>query len=368
MTITSGERDYSLSLKEGWFDSVEAPPRPQPPIKSMDELKAMRKSQRARYEEQRAVWHANLGPLRTPQMSALHDDLWEIVEANRQDGDKVKGAAVLDAYPGRGKTTAAVEFGREFHRRQIELYGPTTRNGHQRIPVVYVGLTANTTMWSLNSMLCRYYAHPGAERGNAFQLADRAAECVHSCATRLVIVDDVHFLDPRRRDGKEVANHFKWLANQFPVTFLFVGVEIRERGLLNEGMAPGDAARAQTARRWTPFDLPRFEIRTTEGKQAWRRLLLAIEQRLVLSRKYHGMVATDLANYLFARSSGNFASLMTLIVRGCHRAIRTGEERLTPHLLDRVKTDEAAEVARDALQPALENGVLTARLTAANAN
>ena len=136
----------------------------------------------------------------------------------------MKGAAVLDAYPGLGKTTAAVTFGRAFHRRQLSLYGPTTPGGHERIPVVYLGLTANTTMRSLNAMLCRFYAHPGSERGNALQLANRASDCVLSCGTRLVIVDDVHFLDMGRRDGREVANHFKWLGNQFPVTFLFVGV------------------------------------------------------------------------------------------------------------------------------------------------
>ena len=42
------------------------------------------------------------------------------------------------------------------------------------------------------------------------------------------------------------------------------------------------------------------------------------------------MLADDLADYLFARSTGHFASLMSLISRGCLRAIRTGAERLTP--------------------------------------
>ena len=359
--IESEERDYTLSLKEGWFSSLETPPRPQPPLVSIAELRRMEETDRARHEEQRAVWHANLGPISTPQMLALHEDLDEIVEANRQDGDKVKGAAVLDAYPGLGKTTAAVTFGRDFHRRQIALYGPTTRDGHQRVPVVYVGLTANTTMRSLNAMLCRFYAHPGAERGNALQLANRAADCVLSCGTRLIIVDDVHFLDVNRRDGREVANHFKWLSNQFPVTFLFVGVGLRQRGLLTEGLAPSDAAFAQTARRWTPLALGPFEITTDEGRRTWRRLLLALERMVVLANKHHGMVAEDLSDYLYARSTGHFASLMTLVARGCRRAIRTGEERLTKELLDRVKNDEAAELARRELQAALEHGLLHTR-------
>src|SRR6266508_4282372 len=205
MTIDSIELDYTLSLKEGWFTAIDAPSRAQPQHRTVAELKAMGIAQRARYEEHRSVWHANLGPIVTPQLQALHQELDEIVDANRQDGDKVKGAAVLDAYPGLGKTTAAVTFGRAFHRRQVAVYGSSTAGGNQRIPVVYLGLTANTTMRSLNAMLARFYGHPGADRGNALQLAHRAADCVLSCATRLVIVDDVHFLDMRRRDGREVA-------------------------------------------------------------------------------------------------------------------------------------------------------------------
>ena len=367
MTIASQERDYTLSVKEGWFGSLEAPPRSRPQPRSVSELAAMGETERARYEEERAVWHANLGPISTPQMLAVHDDLDEIVEANRQDGDKVKGAAVLDAYPGLGKTTAAVTFGRAFHRRQLTLYGPTTPGGHERIPVVYLGLTANTTMRSLNAMLCRFYAHPGSERGNALQLANRASDCVLSCGTRLVIVDDVHFLDMGRRDGREVANHFKWLGNQFPVTFLFVGVGLRQRGLLTEGLSASDAVFAQTARRWTPLSLQSFEIATDEGRDTWRRLLLTIERMVVLANMRQGMVADDLVDYLFARSTGHFASLMTLVARGCRRAIRTGEEGLTKELLDTVKTDEAAELARRELQSAFEHRLLSARHAPAGA-
>ena len=62
----------------------------------------------------------------------------------------------------------------------------------------------------------------------------------------------------------------------------------------------------------------------------------------------------DLAEYLFTRSSGHFASLMSLISRGCYRAIRTGAESLTAGLLDEVRIDQAAEDARGQLQAAGE--------------
>jgi hypothetical protein len=320
--------------------------------------------ERLRYDQARAVWHANLGPIRTAQVEAVFDGLDEICGANQQDGEKVKPAAVLDALPGLGKTTAALAFGRVFHRDQIDLHGPQVPAGDgtwQRIPVVYLGLTSNTTMRSLNAMLCRFYGLPGADRGNADLLGHRAAECVAACKTRLIIVDDVHFLDVNRRDGREVANHFKWLANTFPVTFLFVGVGLRARGLLDEGLSGADAAFSQTARRWNVLPLHPFEIRTRGGRRVWRALLLGIERDLVLAHAHRGMVANDLADYLFARSSGHFASLMSLIARGWYRAVKTGTEALSAGLLDAVRIDQAAETARSELHAAVETGLLSAR-------
>ncbi len=355
------ERDWNPSAKAGWFAMAEAPARARPRPRTTSQLAAMSPRERLAYDHARAIWHANIGPIRTPQVDALFDALDEITGANRQDGDKVKPTAVLDALPGLGKTTAALAFGQAFHRAQVGLYGPqidASGGLWQRIPVVYVGLTSNTTMRSLNAMLCRFYGLPGADRGTADWLANRAAECVASCKTRLIIVDDVHFLDVSRRDGREVANHFKWLANTFPVTFLFVGVGLRARGLLDEGLSGADAAFSQTARRWSVFTLDPFEVVSKPGRATWRQLLLGIEREIVLAGAHRGMLARDLSGYLFARSSGHFASLMSLISRGCYRAARTGAEALTPALLDPVRIDQAAETARGYLHAAVEAGLL----------
>ncbi len=226
--LTPQERAYALSTKHGWNLYVTAPDRTQPDLLTRARLGNLSERARLDYEEHRAVWHANLGPIRTPQMRAVHEDLDDIVEANRQDGDKVKGAGVIDAYPGLGKSTIAQTFARDFHLRQIRLYGPTTDCGHERIPVVHVCLTSSTSKRSFNSMLCRFFNLPSYDRGNAEQLGHKAADAIFACDVRLIAVDDVHFLDPRRKDGRDVANHFKYLANTFPVTFLYVGVGMHD--------------------------------------------------------------------------------------------------------------------------------------------
>ncbi len=102
-------------------------------------------------------------------------------------------------------------------------------------------------------------------------------------------------------------------------------------------------------------------IDTATGRREWRQLLLALEKRIMLADKFPGMLANDLSDYLFARSTGHIGSLMTLINRGCQRAVRTGVERLDRELLDRVKNDAASDKARRELDMAFESGRLTTR-------
>jgi hypothetical protein len=74
------------------------------------------------------------------------------------------------------------------------------------------------------------------------------------------------------------------------------------------------------------------------------------------------MLAGELSDYLFARSTGHIGSLMTLLNRGCQRAVRTGTECLTAELLDTVKCDAASEAARRELEAALASGRLTTKI------
>ncbi|MBD9702082.1 MULTISPECIES: AAA family ATPase [Streptomyces] len=351
----------TLSRKEDFQAFCDAPGRSQPPVLSRDELRILDAAERDAYNRARRQWHANLGPIRTPQLAALHEDLWDIVDSNLQDGDRAKGAVAVDAFPGLGKTTAVLAFAREFHRREIAEHGTFTAQGHERWPVCRVGLTGNTGMKDLNRAMLEFFGHPGRQTSTAAQLGLQALDCVLSCDVRLLVLDDLHFLKWRKTSGIEVSNHLKWIANEFPVTLLKVGVGLADKGLFSEGEAVGETALAQTGRRTTRLDMPPFTIDTDQGRHHWRQLLLALEQRIVLTDKYPGMLADDLSDYLFARSTGHIGSLMTLINRGCQRAQRTGTERLTRDLLDGVKNDEAAEHARRELESAFRAGKATSR-------
>ncbi|GGT07893.1 hypothetical protein GCM10010222_57330 [Streptomyces tanashiensis] len=353
--------NLALSRKEDFKAFASAPRREQPELLTKAELKALSPGAKAIYDRSRREWHANLGPIRTPQLAELHEDLWDIVDSNVQDGDKAKGAVAVDAFPGLGKTTSVLAFLREFHHREIAENGEYTDQGHERLPVCRVGLTGNTGMKDLNRSLLEFFGHPGRNRGTTAQFGQRALDCVLSCEVRLLALDDLHFLKWRQSSGIEVSNHLKWIANEFPVTLLMIGVGLVDKGLFSEGGATQDEALAQTGRRTTRLGMRPFTIESEAGRREWRQMLLALEQRVVLADRHPGMLADDLSDYLFARSTGHIGSLMTLINRGCQRAVRSGTECLTRDLLDRVKNDEASEAARKELEAALEKRRLTSR-------
>lgn len=84
--------NLALSRKEDFRAFVDAPRRTQPERLSRAQLDALDRQARSAYNAIRRQWHANLGPIRTPQLAALHEDLWDILDSNQQDGDKAKGA------------------------------------------------------------------------------------------------------------------------------------------------------------------------------------------------------------------------------------------------------------------------------------
>lgn len=347
----SAGRQRSLSTYEGWKEFAERAPRARPEVLTREQLAALSFEERAAYDHARRVWHANI-LLVTRQVRGIHEQLADIVDSNLQDSDRVKSAAAIDAPPTLGKSTIVNSFGREFHRQRLAERGEylDADEDVMHLPVCHITVPGRLTIKGLHMMILGFYAHPataGILHRNMVgrDLARAAADCIERHDTRLVIIDDLHFLQMRTRDGVEVSNQLKWLANEYNATFLFAGVALRESGLVGEGRTGKEAAMAQTFRRWTVLGLDNNTLAHQKGRDEWTNLLGNIEDALVLTDARRGMLL-DLSLYLFARTSGNIGSLMDLIRRGASRAIRTGREHLDRELLDEIRIDEGAETAR----------------------
>lgn len=352
------ERDELLSRWEGWRHFAEDPGLDKPESLSAKQIDELDEEERVTYDYHRERYHANF-LVTTPQVKRLNVKLWDLLDANQQGPSRVKGAAVIDSPPGLGKTTAVDAFGRAFHRRQIVRHGRAFDDGQTlHIPVCHVAFKGRTTTRALNEAILNFYNHPSANAARTRDLRNRnmatlAAESVRRHGTRLIIVDDVHFLKIHTDEGVALANELKWLANEYPATFLFTGVNMKDTGLLSESKTSKQLAMSQIARRWTRLELPPFAHPVGDHRKTWLSLLGTIETHLVLANARPRMLREQ-ADYLYERSTGMIGSLFKLITLGAVHAMRDGTEELTREVLDEIEIDVAAEDAREIVAKELE--------------
>lgn len=335
-----------IGTKEGWNRIINAEPVARPELLSCKQLSKLDSRAKLRYDDARNLWHANSGVLRTRQLEDLHEHLWDVMTSSRQRGNSAKGAVAVEGDSTLGKTTAVELFAKEYHLRICEQYGPRTPDGHERWPIARVTLSGHPTMKSLNKSLAHYFAHP-ARTGSAEDYARRALDLFQSCRVRLLIIDDLNHLRWTSADGEEVSNHLKFLVNEFPITLVVIGTHLTELGLFRQGRTFGQAVLGPTARRTTPHNFEPFDAASPSGNTEWRTVLHAVEGRLVLANHRTGLLARDLSDYLYARTTGYIGSLMTLINRAAARAMRTGVEALTEEILEQTKIDVAANTERE---------------------
>jgi hypothetical protein len=342
---------------------VEAPALQRPEALSAKQLGRLGAAKTDEYNQQRRRWHAQMGTVITAECQSVLVQLEDFVACNCQTGDDTKPLIALSGLPGLGKSTVSRVFGKRLHREYIERYGPRTRAGDERWPVCRIGMTASTGTREFNAALCDFYAHPGVQRASAQQLLRCALDDVSSCETRLLIIDDLHFLRGRPERMTELSNQFKYIANEFPLTVLLIGIGLHERNaLLDDRNAYRDHEMEQLLRCTTPVDMSPFRVNGETQRRRWRDLLLTLEQRLLLTQKFPGMLADELSDQLFVRSTGHMGSLMALIRLACQKAMRTGTERITAELLDTCRIDSAAELGRRELEAAFRTGRKTTRL------
>ncbi|WP_238395455.1 TniB family NTP-binding protein [Mycolicibacterium sp. CBMA 295] len=286
---------YQLSRKQGWNAFVSSGPRDDFEVLTRQQMGALPADHLEDYNEARMVWNANLPTVKTAQLAAAYGVIDQVMASGRRDGDRLRGSVVIDAEPGLGKTTIATRYARDFHR----------------------------TVYRRDAL---------------------AVDCVTSCQTRLIIIDDLHFIDFRHRHGTEVSNHLKGLANEMAVTFIYVGVKLQEKRFFDEGLIGEQAVYAQTSRRTTRCEVAPFAIKSEAGFRGWVGLLRALESHIKLVDAHPGMLV-DHAQELHRRTQGRIASLTNLIDRVCYLAIASGTETINSELIAATTIDNAAQVS-----------------------
>ncbi len=332
-------------FKEGFLAFVAGMaehPRPRPVDR--ETLRALSGDDRARYDETRKNWHGNLGPYATSAAAEVIEELWEFVDSNRQNAERVKPSIAVDGLGGTGKSTLLRGFAKKYHLQVIDSAGDMLPSGNLHLPVCLVTLDSTVTRLGLNKAILDFYGWPYPRTAAARDLTRHVHAAVLGCGTRVIVIDDVNHMVPTSKEGKDVSKHMKTLSTVLGVTFVFGGAGIKTGGLLTEGTA-GDPARSPTGTRWSVVPVSSIPRPSSPPAQRdeWITLLKAFEKDIVLARAYPGMLSRDCQKVLWDKTSGNLASLSGLLGRACHRAVANGNERLDAETLAKMRTDDTAQ-------------------------
>ncbi|WP_378741017.1 hypothetical protein [Nocardia brasiliensis] len=177
----------------------------------------------------------------------------------------------------------------------------------------------------------------------------------------MLILDDITRLKMHHADDQDTLDLMRAFMSMH-TTLVLIGVDIPRSGLLPEGHLDrrtsqwvfhsptadlGDHAATQTERRFDLLHLEPFRYDTPESIAGWVAHLSGLQQGLRLFAAGPDMLTgATMPEYLFRRTRGVVGLLERLIQDDCTEAIATGEEQLTPDLLDTVTIDIGNDPAR----------------------
>ncbi|MFD5309003.1 TniB family NTP-binding protein [Streptomyces ardesiacus] len=210
----------------------------------------------------------------------------------------------------------------------------STRRGTVAYALVPPGATAKT----LITEFARYLGIPVAARMTQTQITDAVCHTYTQAGVQLVLIDEIHRLNPRTTTGAQTTDLLKDLTQRLPATFVYAGINVTDTPL-----STGTRG-AQLAGRATLITCGPLPARHGT-REPFREVITDIENAPYLHQHQPGTLPAH-ARYLHQRTAGRIGSLTRLIRQAAITAITAicdGTERITKTALDAVTLDHLAE-------------------------
>lgn len=325
----------------GWKRYVDKPGATRPAMPTDDEFKAMDAESKKSFRRIRKIYHSKFGPIETDYLGQVLSDAINLAAANYNMAPGARPGIVLDGLGTVGKSTIVMEIGKKYEkliRKSLNL-PHNLPNGSTFIPVAYISLPGNLSIKRFDARMVSYFNIPIPSKSSDMWLSEQIITTARECGTSLVIVDDVHFVNMRNKSGKEVNNHFKYLASHISATFLYAGIYLDKTLLMSEGASIEKAHRSQTAGRFKRYRIEPFK----KGSEPYASLIATFDSHLLLMNQTIGDLYETFGDYIHDRTNGFIGAISNLLRTAANLAIDNGTERITKSLLDRVQLDEASE-------------------------
>ena len=300
------------------------------------EYDALPQSERDNWNLERSHWHSNLPFVHTPQADAHLAAMETVVRSNHQNVEAVRPAILLDGRAGQGKSTTLNHFLYGFYREEVAARSPSRRPGNRAIDVISISARATTSELGLAILLRNFLELPAVIRAER-EVTARVQDAIFECGVKVIAIDEFHFIGATTAAGRRMSNYIKDLMNTTPCTFLFAGNNVLQGEVFSADRGRPDAAGEQflslvDRRPTVPFVI-------ANGDAVWARTLLAIDGNLRLLKHQDGDLVGHCADLIWAKTGGLWRGLVRIMNQACDAAIRSGQERITPALINSLPAD-----------------------------
>ncbi|OEV32878.1 ATP/GTP-binding protein [Kitasatospora aureofaciens] len=203
------------------------------------------------------------------------------------------------------------------------------------MPVAYVLVPPGASAKTLTAGFARYLGIPVTARMTQAQLMQAVCHTYNTAGVRLVLIDEIHRLNPRTTTGAEAADLLKDLTERIGATFVYAGIDVTTTALFT------GVRGAQLAARASLVETGALPARLG-NRRPFTDLVTDLENALDLQRHRPGTLPRH-APYLHQRTAGRIGSLARLIREAALTAILDGTEKITKTTLDGVRLDHQAE-------------------------
>ncbi|MFC9652735.1 TniB family NTP-binding protein [Streptomyces sp. NPDC056937] len=287
--------------------------------------------QAPRSPEERLAYHSRFVTVRTPAIETLARQVRTLMILGRHQQVTARPSLIVTGPATTGKTTALLQVGRTCHLAHTRRAHP----GDDSVPVAYVLVPPGATAKTLAGEFARYLGIPLTTRMTTAQITTAVCHTYTAAGVKLVLIDEIHRLNPRTSTGAEAADWLKDLTERVPATFVYAGIDVTASTVFT------GVRGAQLAGRASLIDCGALPARAG-GREPFRELIAALEAALDLTAHRAGSLPR-LAPYLHERTAGRIGSLARLIRQAAIEAILDSSERITKTLLDSIALDHLAE-------------------------
>lgn len=324
------ETQLQLTTLEGWRDFVTdtlTPPR----LLTDQEHQALSETEQLLDDEDRIDYHARTLVVATPAIRHIVTCGRRQVLMNRHERGARRGLLVSGP-ASTGKSIAITQLGLSHELADRARHPGVT----DRIPVIYVTVPPAATARMIAAEFARFLGLPVRTRLNMTDIIEAVVGVLIDARCSLVLVDEVHNISLTTRNGAEVSDTLKYFSERIPATFVYAGLDLDSKGLL-EGTRGAQIAGRFTLIRTAPFAL---------GAE-WSRLVATLEDTLRL-RRHRPNTLRKLDGWLHTHTGGMIGALSHAVRGAAIDAILTSTEKITRAGIEAIPLDYAAESDRHA--------------------